>query len=76
LFGAFFTGDIANKLGRRKTIILIDCVVILGSLIQLIDNFWSILIGRIVVGVAVGGYNAGTTYFLIFLYACNYLHFI
>lgn len=59
LFGAFFAGDVANKLGRRKTLIIIDLIVIVGSAIQLINNFFSIMIGRIIVGVGAGAWNPG-----------------
>ena len=52
---ALFTGTIADKLGRRNTIIISDVFLLVGSLVLAI-SLGSVMLGlgRLIVGVGLG----------------------
>jgi len=52
MIGSFFAGDLANKRGRRVALMVFDLLIILGCYICLINNYFSILIGRFIIGIA------------------------
>ena len=51
--GSFIAG-LTLKRGRKFTLILADIIGILGCILMGVADYWSILAGRIVCGVAVG----------------------
>jgi len=53
--GAFLAGHIADKAGRRKTILIAACVFFAGALIMVIaPDFIVLLFGRLVTGAGLG----------------------
>lgn len=52
MVGSFFSGDLANKKGRRKALLIFDFISISGCCLSLINNYFTILIGRFLVGVS------------------------
>lgn len=55
LFGGLFAGVAADNIGRRGVIFAADVGFALGALWQAMSNsVWSMVCGRVVVGVAVG----------------------
>lgn len=55
LFGGLFAGVAVDKIGRRGVIFAADVGFALGALWQAMSNsVWSMVGGRVVVGVAVG----------------------
>ena len=57
LFGGVGTGFLATKIGRKRSIIIIDIVGMIGAGIACIGNTESFLIGRFIMGLAVGGFS-------------------
>lgn len=58
LFGGIISGKIAStKIGRRGSIILYHIIGFLGSLISIIGNTPSFIIGRFIVGFCVGAFS-------------------
>ena len=51
--GAFTAGPLTLK-GRRFTLILIDFVVIIGTILNIIMNFWTLNLGRLMIGWGAG----------------------
>ena len=51
--GAMFGGKII-LIGRRKTMILMNLIGMVGVSMTLIENLWMLLIGRVIYGLAVG----------------------
>ena len=52
---ALFTGTIADKLGRRNTIIISDVFLLVGSLVLAISlGSVMLCLGRLIVGVGLG----------------------
>ena len=50
------TGVLADKLGRKRIIIIADVLFVLGAVWQAVaQSVWSMIFGRSVVGLAVGG---------------------
>ncbi|MCJ1475365.1 hypothetical protein MMC13_004027 [Lambiella insularis] len=50
------TGVLADKLGRKWIIIIADALFVIGALWQaLAQSVWSMIVGRSIVGLAVGG---------------------
>lgn len=46
----------ADKLGRRSVILVADVLFAVGSLVQAVTNeVWGMILGRSIVGLAVGG---------------------
>lgn len=62
-FGAFFGGKIAS-IGRRKTVIMLSSIFVLGSMLTLIFNFYFLALGRLVVGFAGGAISIAVPMFL------------
>lgn len=57
LFGGFASGFIGSKLGRKRTLILLDILGIIGAGIAVIGFTESYLVGRFILGFAVGGFS-------------------
>ena len=63
--GAVFGGRVADAWGRRKTILLLACVFIIGTLGCVLAPGSEFLIGaRFVLGIAVGGASATVPVYL------------
>ncbi|PTJ82668.1 MFS transporter [Staphylococcus succinus] len=59
IFGAGASGPLSDRLGRRRVVFIIAIIYILGALILALAPSMPILvIGRLVIGVAVGGSTA------------------
>eukprot|EP01016_Furgasonia_blochmanni_P045503 TRINITY_DN642_c0_g1_i3.p1 TRINITY_DN642_c0_g1~~TRINITY_DN642_c0_g1_i3.p1 ORF type:complete len:543 (+),score=73.47 TRINITY_DN642_c0_g1_i3:74-1702(+) len=54
LVASFVCGPIMASAGRRKTLLLADMITLIGTGIQIIGSTATLLIGRIVYGLAVG----------------------
>jgi MFS family permease len=52
--GAYIAGTLAQKLGRRKSIIITDLIALTGMIIETIPTIQTILIGRFICGSCVG----------------------
>ncbi|NQX16858.1 sugar porter family MFS transporter [Rathayibacter sp. VKM Ac-2857] len=64
-FGALTGGRLSDSLGRRKTIILLAVFFLLGALTCVFTpNFEIMVVGRIVLGLAVGGASVVVPVFL------------
>lgn len=64
-FGALFTGKISDTWGRRKTILLLSILFFVGTVVcTLAPNLAVILVGRVMLGLAVGGASAVVPVFL------------
>ena len=64
-FGALFTGKISDTWGRRKTILLLSILFFVGAVVcTLAPNLAVILVGRVMLGLAVGGASAVVPVFL------------
>jgi MFS family permease len=54
--GALVFGHLADRLGRKKLFSVTLCIYLAGALLTAIAwNFWSLLLFRVVVGLAIGG---------------------
>ena len=54
-FGALFSGNLSDKIGRKKVIVIADLVFAAGSVIMAVAPSISWLImGRFIIGVGVG----------------------
>lgn len=61
LIASPFTGVLADKYGRRRIILAADILFALGALIQSsTSQVWCMILGRSVVGLAVGSASAVT----------------
>ncbi|KAJ5718108.1 hypothetical protein N7488_003754 [Penicillium malachiteum] len=61
LIASPFTGIMADRYGRRKVILAADVLFALGALIQCsTSHVWLMIVGRSVVGLAVGSASAVT----------------
>ncbi|KAL6229493.1 hypothetical protein BDW75DRAFT_249641 [Aspergillus navahoensis] len=62
--GSFVMGFIAQRIGRRYAIVSCGCISAVGVTVQYTATTrWALLIGKIIVGFAIGGLLAlGTTY--------------
>jgi MFS transporter, SP family, galactose:H+ symporter len=57
--GALFSGRISDRIGRRALLGLLGVVFFVGIAIAALANgYWTMLLGRIVMGVGVGGVSA------------------
>lgn len=56
--GAFLSGLMTNKYGRRKSLIYIDFIGMLGCIFTLFQNTLAIMAGRFFVGFALGGFTS------------------
>mmetsp|Transcript_12290 Transcript_12290/g.14115 ORF Transcript_12290/g.14115 Transcript_12290/m.14115 type:complete len:487 (-) Transcript_12290:244-1704(-) len=52
--GALVAGPIAKKLGRRTSMIAVDVIVIIASVLTLIENINVFILGRVIGGFCVG----------------------
>jgi SP family myo-inositol transporter-like MFS transporter 13 len=61
LIASPLTGVLADRLGRRKVILGADALFALGALVQaLTSQVWGMILGRSIVGLAVGSASAVT----------------
>ena len=58
LFGGISAGLIAKKIGRRFSLMLFDVLGLIGACIAIIGNTTTYLIGRFIMGLAVGCFSA------------------
>jgi sugar porter (SP) family MFS transporter len=55
MIGAFGAGRIADRIGRRPTILITAVIFVVGVLLAAVSpTFWSLLVARLVIGLAVG----------------------
>lgn len=65
LFGGIISGKIASmKIGRRGSIMLYHLIGLIGSLISIIGNTPSFIIGRFIVGFVVGAFSTVVPLFI------------
>jgi MFS family permease len=57
MFSALSAGYFMNKFGKWSLIMSMNVLVILGSALTLIDNMYVICAGRILLGLAMGGFS-------------------
>jgi len=55
-FGALISGKLANSIGRKLSFIILDVILIVGTIITLFANTYSMIVGRFIAGYSVGGY--------------------
>lgn len=61
LIASPFTGIFADKYGRRRVILVADALFAIGTLVQTFtSHVWIMIIGRSIVGLAVGSASAIT----------------
>lgn len=59
IFGSGFSGPLSDKFGRRRLVFMIAIVFVIGSLVlAFAPNMESLVIGRLIIGLAVGGSTA------------------
>ncbi|GAA0591122.1 sugar porter family MFS transporter [Virgibacillus siamensis] len=59
IFGSGFSGPLSDKFGRRRLVFMISVVFIIGALtLALAPNMVMLVIGRLIIGLAVGGSTA------------------
>ncbi|BGO94157.1 hypothetical protein NBRC10512_003774 [Rhodotorula toruloides] len=60
LFGALFGAAIADRLGRKKAIVVDNIVLIIGVVVQIssVSAWYQFMIGRIIAGLGVGALSA------------------
>jgi len=56
IFGSFATGKISNAIGRKWCYIILDAISLVGIAIKMIANTYSMMIGRLICGIGVGGF--------------------
>jgi sugar porter (SP) family MFS transporter len=55
MIGAFGAGKVADRIGRRPTILITAVIFVVGVLLAAFTpTFWTLLVARIVIGLAVG----------------------
>lgn len=54
MIGSIFSGIITSRLGRYKTLILLDSIAIISIAVTLFDSIPIIIAGRTITGIAVG----------------------
>ncbi|KAK9853565.1 hypothetical protein MYU51_006799 [Penicillium brevicompactum] len=65
LIASPFTGVLADKLGRRKVILGADALFAIGALVQAFTSqVWGMILGRSIVGLAVGSASAVTPLYI------------
>src|SRR5699024_12517571 len=59
IFGSGFSGPLSDKFGRRRLVFMISIVFAVGALIlAAAPNMSTLVIGRLIIGLAVGGSTA------------------
>lgn len=53
-FGAFPSGFISNKLGRRRLLFFGDFILIIGTIFTTIESYPLVILGRFVQGIIIG----------------------
>ena len=54
LLGSICSNWAANKFGRKIAFIIADCITIAGASISVVNNPYSIIVGRFLGGISVG----------------------
>jgi MFS family permease len=55
ILGCGIAGLLSDKLGRRKTIVILCIIALVGMIIQSsVRNYWGLMVGRMVNGVSMG----------------------
>ena len=55
MIGAFGAGRVADRLGRRPTVLITAVIFVVGVLLAAFSpTFWTLIVARVVIGVAVG----------------------
>jgi len=57
VLGAFLSGPLSKKIGRRKAHILTDILCLIGTGITIILNVYTIIAGRLICGISIGLYS-------------------
>lgn len=55
--GAFVAGRLMAIVGRKQTMIIGSLIGIVGVSIEMISNYWCIIVGRIIYGLSAGIYS-------------------
>ena len=59
IFGSGFSGPLSDRFGRRRLVFMIAVIFVIGSLVLAIaPNMEFLVIGRLIIGLAVGGSTA------------------
>lgn len=59
IFGAGFSGPLSDRFGRRKMVFMVAVVFVVGSIVlALAPNMEMLVVGRFIIGLAVGGSTA------------------
>ena len=57
--GAMYSGNLADRIGRRATLGLLGAIFAAGiAIVALAGGYWTLLAGRVVMGLGVGGVSA------------------
>jgi len=56
IFGSLLLGPIMIKSGRRKSLMIVDMIAILGLILMNFLNIYLMITGRFICGIAMGGY--------------------
>ncbi|HEY0447835.1 sugar porter family MFS transporter [Actinophytocola sp.] len=55
MIGAFGAGRVADRIGRRPTILITAVIFVVGVLLAALSpSFWTLIVARVVIGLAVG----------------------
>jgi SP family myo-inositol transporter-like MFS transporter 13 len=66
LIASPFAGILGDRLGRKPVILIADVLFILGALWQVMtDSIWGMILGRSLVGLAVGAASLVTPLYVI-----------
>lgn len=52
--GALSAGKLSSSMGRRKTMILVDVIAIIGTVITILPSQYALLVGRLIQGYSAG----------------------
>lgn len=55
--GSLLGGLITSSLGRKASLVLLDIISIIGTVLTIIENPYIIIVGRVLVGIGVGGFT-------------------
>ena len=65
IFGALICGMLTNSIGRKNTILLLDVIAILGTILTVIENPIIIVIGRFFTGMCLGGFTTVSRLYMV-----------